>query len=34
VFKRYFIGAELAAELGEGEVLFEGHWFVVARSTA
>jgi len=34
VFKRFFTGAELAAELGEGEVVFERHWFVVARSAA
>ena len=34
VFKRYFTGAELAAELGDGEVLFNGQWFVVARSAA
>jgi ubiquinone/menaquinone biosynthesis C-methylase UbiE len=34
VYKRYFIGSELAEELGEGEVLFEGHWFVVVRSPA
>lgn len=32
VYKRYFIGSELAEELGDGEVLFEGHWFVVVRS--
>jgi demethylmenaquinone methyltransferase/2-methoxy-6-polyprenyl-1,4-benzoquinol methylase len=32
VFKRYFTGPGLAAELGGGEVLFEGHWFVVVRS--
>jgi demethylmenaquinone methyltransferase/2-methoxy-6-polyprenyl-1,4-benzoquinol methylase len=29
VFKRYFTGAGLAGELGGGEVLFEGDWFVV-----
>ena len=34
VYKRYFTGAGLAAELGGGEVLHEGHWFVVVRSTA
>ena len=33
VYKRYFTGAELAAEL-DGEVYFEGRWFVVARSPA
>lgn len=32
VFKRYFRAADLAAELGEGEVLFEGEWFVVVRA--
>ena len=33
VYKRYFTGAGLAAELGGGEVLHEGRWFVVVRST-
>jgi demethylmenaquinone methyltransferase/2-methoxy-6-polyprenyl-1,4-benzoquinol methylase len=32
VYKRYFTGAGLAAELGGGEVLHEGRWFVVVRS--
>jgi demethylmenaquinone methyltransferase/2-methoxy-6-polyprenyl-1,4-benzoquinol methylase len=32
VYKRYFAGAELAAELGGGRVLHEGAWFVVVRS--
>jgi ubiquinone/menaquinone biosynthesis C-methylase UbiE len=32
VYKRYFTGIGLAAELGRGEVLFEGAWFVVVRS--
>ena len=32
VYKRYFTGAGLAAELGRGEVLHEGRWFVVVRS--
>jgi ubiquinone/menaquinone biosynthesis C-methylase UbiE len=32
VFKRFFSGAGLAAELGGGETVFEGHWFVVVRS--
>jgi ubiquinone/menaquinone biosynthesis C-methylase UbiE len=32
VFKRVFAAAELAAELGAGEVLHEGHWFVAVRS--
>ncbi|MFN2467022.1 MAG: class I SAM-dependent methyltransferase [Gaiellaceae bacterium] len=31
VFKRYFDGEELAAELGGGEVIFQGRWFVVVR---
>lgn len=34
VFKRYFTGQELVAELGGGEIYFAGHWFVVARSPA
>jgi demethylmenaquinone methyltransferase/2-methoxy-6-polyprenyl-1,4-benzoquinol methylase len=29
VYKRYFRGAELAAELGGGDVLHDGTWFVV-----
>jgi len=29
VYKRFFRGAELAGELGGGEVLHEGRWFVV-----
>lgn len=33
VYKRYFTGAGLAAELGGGEVLHEGLWFVVVRAT-
>jgi demethylmenaquinone methyltransferase/2-methoxy-6-polyprenyl-1,4-benzoquinol methylase len=32
VYKRYFTGAGLATELGRGEVLHEGRWFVVVRS--
>jgi len=32
VYKRYFTGAGLADELGGGDVLFEGMWFVVVRS--
>ena len=32
VYKRYFTGSGLAAELGGGEVLHEGRWFVVVRS--
>jgi hypothetical protein len=34
VFKRYFTGKELARELGGGEIIYEGRWFVVVRSTA
>jgi ubiquinone/menaquinone biosynthesis C-methylase UbiE len=34
VFKRYFTGEELAAELGGGEVYFAGNWFVAVRSPA
>jgi ubiquinone/menaquinone biosynthesis C-methylase UbiE len=34
VYKRYFVGDELAAELGAGEVLLESRWFVVVRSRA
>ena len=32
VFKRVFTGESLAAELGGGEVLHEGRWFVVVRA--
>ena len=32
VYKRYFTGAGLAAELGGGSVLCENRWFVVVRS--
>jgi demethylmenaquinone methyltransferase/2-methoxy-6-polyprenyl-1,4-benzoquinol methylase len=31
VYKRVFTGDELARELGGGQVLHEGRWFVVAR---
>jgi ubiquinone/menaquinone biosynthesis C-methylase UbiE len=34
VFKRFFSGDGLAAELGGGETLFDGYWFVVVRSPA
>jgi ubiquinone/menaquinone biosynthesis C-methylase UbiE len=34
VFKRYFTGVGLAEELGGGEVLFEGEYFVVVRAAA
>jgi len=32
VYKRYFTGDGLAEELGGGEVLHDGPWFVVVRS--
>jgi ubiquinone/menaquinone biosynthesis C-methylase UbiE len=32
VYKRFFGAEELAAELGGGEVIFSGDWFVVVRS--
>ncbi|MBA3364207.1 MAG: methyltransferase domain-containing protein [Actinobacteria bacterium] len=32
VLKRYFGAAELAAELGGGEVLLDGDWFVVVQA--
>ena len=32
VYKRWFTGAALAAELGGGDVLHEGRWFVVVQS--
>jgi SAM-dependent methyltransferase len=32
VLKRVFTGTQLAAELGDGEVLHEGRWFVVVRA--
>ena len=32
VFKRYFTGPALAEELGGGEVLHDGDWFVVVRA--
>jgi demethylmenaquinone methyltransferase/2-methoxy-6-polyprenyl-1,4-benzoquinol methylase len=32
VYKRWFTGQALAAELGGGEVLHDGTWFVVVRS--
>jgi ubiquinone/menaquinone biosynthesis C-methylase UbiE len=31
VYKRYFTGPGLAAELGGGEVLHDGNWFVAVR---
>ena len=33
VYKRYFTGDGLADELGGGEVLMDGAWFVVARAS-
>ncbi|HEY2638002.1 MAG TPA: class I SAM-dependent methyltransferase [Solirubrobacteraceae bacterium] len=32
VYKRYFTGAGLAAELGGGEVLHQGRWFVLVAA--
>jgi demethylmenaquinone methyltransferase/2-methoxy-6-polyprenyl-1,4-benzoquinol methylase len=32
VYKRFFEPQELAVELGGGETLFAGHWFVAVRS--
>jgi hypothetical protein len=32
VYKRYFRGAALAAELGGGEVLHDGQWFVAVHA--
>jgi ubiquinone/menaquinone biosynthesis C-methylase UbiE len=32
VYKRYFVASELADELGEGDILFDGDWFVVVCS--
>jgi ubiquinone/menaquinone biosynthesis C-methylase UbiE len=34
VYKRFFTGEALAQELGGGEVLHEGRWFVVVRAPA
>jgi hypothetical protein len=33
VYKRWFTGEGLAAELGGGDVLFDGDWFVAVRSS-
>ena len=33
VYKRWFTGTGLATELGGGDVLHEGRWFVVVRAT-
>ena len=32
VYKRYFAPDELATELGGGEILLGGRWFVVVRA--
>jgi demethylmenaquinone methyltransferase/2-methoxy-6-polyprenyl-1,4-benzoquinol methylase len=32
VYKRYFTGPGLAEELGGGEVLLDGEWFVAVRT--
>jgi hypothetical protein len=32
VYKRYFAADGLAAELGGGEILFDGRWFVAVRA--
>lgn len=32
VYKRVFTGSQLAGELGRGEILHEGRWFVVVRA--
>ena len=34
VYKRYFTPTSLLAELGRGEVLFAGRWFVAVRASA
>jgi ubiquinone/menaquinone biosynthesis C-methylase UbiE len=34
VYKRYFRAIELASELGGGDVLLDGRWFVAVRSQA
>jgi demethylmenaquinone methyltransferase/2-methoxy-6-polyprenyl-1,4-benzoquinol methylase len=34
VFKRYFVPEELVDELGGGDVVFDGRWFVAVRSSA
>jgi demethylmenaquinone methyltransferase/2-methoxy-6-polyprenyl-1,4-benzoquinol methylase len=33
VFKRYFTAAQLADELGGGQILFDGRWFVMVTSS-
>jgi ubiquinone/menaquinone biosynthesis C-methylase UbiE len=32
VYKRWFAGSGLAAEIGEGDILHEGRWFVMVRA--
>ncbi len=32
VYKRYFTAEELLEELGGGEVVYDGRWFVAVRS--
>ena len=32
IYRRYFTAADLAEEIGGGEILFEGRWFVVVRA--
>ena len=32
IYKRFFTGAGLLEELGGGDVLFEGRWFVLVRA--
>jgi len=32
VYKRFFTGRSLVEEIGGGEILFEGRWFVVVRT--
>jgi ubiquinone/menaquinone biosynthesis C-methylase UbiE len=34
VYKRFFTGRGLAEEIGGGEILFEGRWFVVVRAVS
>jgi hypothetical protein len=34
VYKRYFTGTGMAAELAGGEVLHDGDWFVMVRVSA
>jgi ubiquinone/menaquinone biosynthesis C-methylase UbiE len=32
VYKRYFTASQLAAELGGGSILYDGHWFVAVEA--